>query len=250
VEGIFAELHAGLPKQGPGSDASTRRALALVPDLTPTPRVLDLGCGPGRQTLVLARETGGRVTAVDLEPSFLEEVRARAERAGLADRIETVRGDFGAPDVLEAWESAFDLVWCEGAVYCVGFAEGLAAWRRLLRPGGALAVSHVAWLADEPPERVRAFWDREYPDLASHEENLRVVAEQGYDLLGSFVLPDADWTEGYYDELEERIARLAERDLGEADRRVLSLEREEIDVFRERGGSYGYVFYAMRPSGS
>ncbi|NRA02079.1 MAG: hypothetical protein HRU00_05690 [Myxococcales bacterium] len=59
---VFWKLHQGLPKQGPGSDASTRRALALVPELPSAPRILDLGCGPGRQTLVLARETGGQLT--------------------------------------------------------------------------------------------------------------------------------------------------------------------------------------------
>ena len=44
-----------LPQQGPGSDASTLRALRMLGELPDAPRVLDLGCGPGRQTLALAR---------------------------------------------------------------------------------------------------------------------------------------------------------------------------------------------------
>ena len=55
---VFWKLHVGLAKQGPGSDESTRRALALVPELPLAPKILDLGCGPGRQSLVLVRETG------------------------------------------------------------------------------------------------------------------------------------------------------------------------------------------------
>ena len=47
----FWELHSGLPRQGPGTATSTRRALGLVPDIGPRTRVLDIGCGPGAQTL-------------------------------------------------------------------------------------------------------------------------------------------------------------------------------------------------------
>ena len=51
--------------------------------------VIDLGCGPGFFTLPLARMAGetGSVIAVDLQPEMLEQLRQRAERAGLAARI-------------------------------------------------------------------------------------------------------------------------------------------------------------------
>ena len=52
---LFFELFSGLPRQGPGSAASTRRALGLVPGVGPRTRVLDIGCGTGDQTMVLAR---------------------------------------------------------------------------------------------------------------------------------------------------------------------------------------------------
>ncbi|HEX8823356.1 MAG TPA: class I SAM-dependent methyltransferase, partial [Archangium sp.] len=55
----FFLLHTDLPREGPGSDDCTREALRrLRPWLPASPRVLDLGCGPGKQTLVLARELG------------------------------------------------------------------------------------------------------------------------------------------------------------------------------------------------
>lgn len=69
---VFQALRHRLPQQGPGSDASTRKALALVPGLPAAPCILDLGCGPGRQSLVLAEQSGGQVTAVDLQSAFLE----------------------------------------------------------------------------------------------------------------------------------------------------------------------------------
>jgi len=75
---IFYALFSGLPRCGPGSDASTRRAFSLLPPLPPNPKILDVGCGPGMQTLELARLAGGTVTAVDNHAPYLEELRRRA----------------------------------------------------------------------------------------------------------------------------------------------------------------------------
>jgi ubiquinone/menaquinone biosynthesis C-methylase UbiE len=67
---------------------------------------LDLGCGPGYFTLPMARMVGpeGHVIAVDLQPEMLRRLQARAQRAGLMERIvpaqctaETI-GDLGPAD--------------------------------------------------------------------------------------------------------------------------------------------------------
>ena len=89
----FFRLYRDLPRAGPGTDACTRRALDLVGELGPGPSVYDLGCGPGRQTLVLARELGSKVVALDLVLHFLEELRAAAEAAGLGALVDPRLGD-------------------------------------------------------------------------------------------------------------------------------------------------------------
>ena len=54
---LFLEIYGTLPRAGPGSTEDTLRALALVPG-DPRPKtVLDLGCGPGPQTVVLDRKS-------------------------------------------------------------------------------------------------------------------------------------------------------------------------------------------------
>ena len=60
----FFELHTGLPREGPGDDSITRRAVGLLPELPQDPVVIDAGCGPGGQTLVLASALGVKVTAI------------------------------------------------------------------------------------------------------------------------------------------------------------------------------------------
>jgi SAM-dependent methyltransferase len=241
---VFAELHGGLSQQGPGSDASTLRALGLVPYLPPAPRILDLGCGPGRQTLALARATDGHVTAVDTQPAFLAQLEAGAAEAGLAERI-TTRCE--SMDALALPDASFDLLWSEGALYSVGFERGLAALRRLLRPGGALAATELCWLVENPPAAARAFWQQAYPQLARREANRAVLEHAGYRVLADFVLPESDWWDGYYTELERRIAALRARRESDVDAlTALTHAQDEIDLKRAHPDAYGYVFFVAR----
>ena len=71
-------------------------------------RVLDVGGGDGRDAVPLA-EAGHHVTILDPAPSWLAEARRRAERAGVDDRVATVRGSL---DDLASVGRDFDLVLC------------------------------------------------------------------------------------------------------------------------------------------
>jgi SAM-dependent methyltransferase len=196
--------------------------------------------------LTLARATGGRVTAVDTWAPSLAVLRARAAERGLAQRIETLRQSMGA---LELGPRVFDLVWSESAVYTIGFDAALRAWRPLLAPGGALAISELAWLGPPAPARARRFWGSGYPAMRGHEANLEALSLAGYALAASFPLPDADWEEGYYAELSRRIPVLRARYAEPEARAVLDAAEEEIAVFRERAGSFSYVFYVASRAG-
>src|SRR5687767_8993578 len=110
----FFRLFSGLPRYGPGSDDSTREALRRLPGLPAAPRVMDLGSGCGRQTLVLARELGVPITAVDGHAPYLAELEAEAGRRGLRHLIRTRCADFGQ---LDDAPGSYELLWSEGAIY-------------------------------------------------------------------------------------------------------------------------------------
>ncbi|MFD8635494.1 GNAT family N-acetyltransferase [Streptomyces sp. NPDC059533] len=246
IEAFFT-LHHGLPRQAPGSDASTRHLLSLCGPLPKRPRVLDLGCGPGRSALLLAAEAGAdgaEVTAVDLHGPFLEELRAEARARGLADRVRTVRADMGALPAEEFPDGSFDLVWAEGSAYTIGFDTALARWRRLLAPGGTIVLTECEWTVAEPSPGARAFWDAQCP-LRSTAGNLAAAQSAGYRVLGVHHLPDSDWAE-YYGPLAERV-RTGSGAGSPAMEAALAATREELDVRARHGHEYGYTGYVLRP---
>ena len=243
---IFLDVQRGLPRQGPGCEASTRAALALCRGLPARPTILDVGCGPGMQTVVLATACDGVVTAVDTGREYLDQLQARAEAAGVADRIETLTADMTA---LPFEPARFDLIWSEGAAYVMGFAAALSAWRRFLKPGGFIAVSELVWLRPDPPAEVAAFFRDEYPAMTDVAANLETVRHAGYELLGHFTLPDAAWWDHYYTPLQAKLPALREKYAGDdAALRLIATTEREIDMRRRFGDCYGYEFFVGRAS--
>ena len=239
----FIELYGALPRGGPGDNASTRRAFEMMQHLPSEPRILDLGCGPGMQTVELLRLSGGTVVALDLLPQMIARVREAAECAGLIHRLETVQADMNEM----AFEPAsFDAVWSEGAIYFMGFEKGLAEVKRLVKPGGYVAVSEAVWLRPNPPQEAIEFWQA-YPDIDTVEKKLEIVARLGYENVEHFVLPASSWTELYYDPLASQVSEYEQKWKGipEAED-VLAEARQETAMFGKYSQCYSYAFFVMQ----
>lgn len=236
------ELHAGLPRQGPGDAAFTRRMLERLPPLPANPRIADFGCGSGAAALVLAEQLNALVTAVDLAASFLTALNRTANERGLAHLIHTVEADMSALD----WPAeSLDLLWSEGAAYHLTFEGALKTWRPLLPVGGLAVISELTLFADPLPDEVREFWTAGYPSAGSERENAGRAVSAGYEVLGIERLPQQAWWENYYGPLEHRIRELRPS-ASPAMQGVIAETETEIDLFRRNGESYGYSFYLLR----
>ncbi len=243
-EAVFAELHDDIPRGGPGAFEATRKAFRMLRELPEQPSILDLGCGPGVQTLDLARLTDGSITAVDNHKHFLARLRDAVAQRGLADRVTVLEQDMFR---LQFKPHSFDAIWAEGSIYIIGFETGLRAWRPLLKRPGYLAATEITWLKPDPPAELVAFWANEYPAMQDVEANLAAIHRSGYALSGYFTLPDSAWWEPYYEPIERKLpamrAKYREHPQSMA---VLQLEQTEIDLYRRYSAYYGYVFYVMR----
>ncbi len=111
-------------------------------DLNPSMRVIDVGCGPGRLTIPVARaiEPDGEVVALDIQEGMLERLRKRADAAGLKN-IRPVLGGIGQ---VEIESNSFDralLVTVLGEI-----PDREAALReiyRILNLGGILSITEI-----------------------------------------------------------------------------------------------------------
>lgn len=238
----FYELFEKLPRQGPGCRDATMRALGLLADLPANPMVLDIGCGSGMQTLVLAEELKTRIVAIDNHRPLLDTLNLSASQAGLD--IET--RELSMVEMPFAPES-FDLLWAEGSIFIIGLSNGLHDFARYLKPGGYLAFTELCWFVDNHPDEVRAFFAAEYPDIKTIAEVRQMAADSGYRVIDSFNLPDSAWWDDYYTPMLERIKELKPRNSGMAEAEVVYARCEaEIDMFRRHSACYGYTFFVLR----
>jgi len=238
----FFELFEDLPRQGPDCREATLRALALLKDLPPHPRVLDIGCGSGLQTLILAEELKTPILAIDNHRPVLDHLDRAARSRGLD--IET--REVSMIDTPFAPES-FDLLWAEGSLFIIGVARGLKDFRALLSRGGYLAFTELCWFEAEPPAEIRAYFDRVYPDISTVDEVRRMAVDTGYTVIETFHLPDSAWWDDYYTPMLERMKALKVRNQGVAEAEaVYAACEEEAEMFRRHSGSYGYAFFVLQ----
>jgi ubiquinone/menaquinone biosynthesis C-methylase UbiE len=110
--------------------------------IRPGDRVLDIGAGPGRFTIELAR-LGAEVVAADVSEHQLELHRERATAAGFEERVsERVVAD--VTDLARWDDASFDAAVCFGGPlsYVLEDAEqGVAELVRVTRPGGHVLLS-------------------------------------------------------------------------------------------------------------
>ena len=115
--------------------AAWDRILALVVPGHPGLEALDAGCGTGFLSFELASR-GHRVTGVDFAPAMIAEARRKAREREVAVRFEEADAER-----LPFAPGSFDLVISRHVLWTLPHPEAaIDEWKRVLRPGGRLAV--------------------------------------------------------------------------------------------------------------
>jgi len=143
----------------------------LLGRLGAAPRILDLGCGPGRDMAWLEAR-GASVVGLDVSAGML----------GAARRV--VRGELVQADMRELPlpDGSFDAVWCMAALLHVPKAEAhgvLGEMRRVVRDRGLLALGvkqgdGEGWVEGPPG------WDPRYFALYEVDELVALLADAGF----------------------------------------------------------------------
>lgn len=232
----FFTLHRDLPREGPGEASDVVWAMDVA-GTGPRALIADVACGPGGDIAALLQGAPeGHITALDKTAHFVDAARVRW---GGDPRVTVLRAD------MSTIANAYDLIWCAGAVYFLGVETALRAWRKSVRPGGAIAFSEACWFTETPSDAARDFWARENPAMTNARGIGAQIAAAGYDIVDQRHLSDAAW-EAYYTPLDARIATLrpgADKSLN----RVLDNAAAEAASWRAHRGEFGYLLSVVRP---
>jgi demethylmenaquinone methyltransferase/2-methoxy-6-polyprenyl-1,4-benzoquinol methylase len=124
------------------------RSIIQALQLPPASHGLDVGCGIGLQTLLLAEAVGpaGHITGVDILPELLRHADDLVVKAGLSGRIKYQEADMSR---LPFAGATFDWVW---SADCAGYPAGelqplLRELMRVVRPGGSIIL--LAWSSQQ-----------------------------------------------------------------------------------------------------
>ena len=145
-------------------------------------RVLEMGCGLGRLTFLLA-EMGAHVTATDLSDEALRVTQERMRHYGVADRVECLNI---AAENLPFPPASFDLVVGSYILHHIEIEEAGRQISRVLKPGGTGLF--LEWMEWPPFDRLRRMTLRLFPyqDGEDVTEDERKMTDADLERLGRF----------------------------------------------------------------
>ena len=238
------ELCEALPRSGPGDNEYTRRAFKTIAEFHIPPTILDIGCGQGMQTIELAKISNGKIIALDNHQPFLDLLMKQAKKEKIEDKI--IIKAMSMLD-MDFEEETFDIIWSEGALYFMGFQDGLKRCHQLLKDKGYLAVTELLYTVPNPPNPVVEYFESEYPDIKNIEENIETIKKEGFNLISNFTLPESAWLNTYYLPIEKEIPRLNKKYQGnEVALSIFEGFRNEVDFYKKYSKFYGYEFFIMQ----
>ncbi|HMA00455.1 MAG TPA: class I SAM-dependent methyltransferase [Steroidobacteraceae bacterium] len=143
-DGLAAVCAYGMPEfYNRAIHSEQRRALAPWLNVPPGTRVLDVGCGVGRWSRLLA-ERGAAVVGVDLSPTMIAEARRRAMQDGVLQRCRFSVGDLSSLELGERFDVILAVTVLQHILDQAALAAALLAMSTHLAPGGRMILLEAA----------------------------------------------------------------------------------------------------------
>lgn len=196
------------------------KALKLICEID-NPDVLDVGCGTGVPSIILAELTNGNITGVDIDKEALKILESKIADKGLERRISTVNCSMSE---MKFPESSFDIIWAEGSIAVMGFDKGLVAWKPFLKSNGYLVV---------------------HDDSEGFDDKAGSIPGCGFKLIDHFFISKDEWRKLYYNYLESEINKkylMKNIKPDEEGKKLIN----ELNIFREDRQKYSSVYYILK----
>jgi 2-polyprenyl-3-methyl-5-hydroxy-6-metoxy-1,4-benzoquinol methylase len=160
-EGLAAVCAYGMPDfYNRMIQRTQRRALAPWLQVSAGTRVLDIGCGVGRWSRLLASR-GARVTGIDLSPTMIETARHGARRTGLEERCQFALGDVASLALGERYDLVLAVTVLQHILEPARLREAVLRIAAHLTPSGGAVLLEAAPLHARPRCNSAVFVARE-----------------------------------------------------------------------------------------
>jgi cyclopropane fatty-acyl-phospholipid synthase-like methyltransferase len=192
----------------------TERALSSIPELD-NPIILDIGCGTGIPTILLAEKYKGTVYAVDIDAPSLEVLEEKIENQIFHSKTVVLNDSLLN---LSKFKLKFNIILAEGVLNVVGFNRGLRIFLENLKNPGYLII-HDEYQNDS-------------------QKRMRFNKNQ-LDLVASFKLDKNIWWNEYYSCLEKKIDEIGNNSL-------FHKEINEINEYKINPEKFESIFYVLK----
>lgn len=204
-----------------GCEAATLHALNLFEKLSDDAEIVDIGCGTGAHTFLLAQHLPGHINAVDIFPEMIVELLGKVRDKQLQTKITGVIAPF---DNLPFGKSSVDLIWAENTISLVGFQKALKQWKELVKPGGTIAFTIKTWLTGERPPEIQDYANRYFSDTGTIPAYSEILQKCGYEPVAHFIARSHSFREGYREHFSALVPLLLQK----------YIRRQAIDTFLRR----------------
>jgi ubiquinone/menaquinone biosynthesis C-methylase UbiE len=237
---LIIDFFKDFERLGPGDDEQSKKALRKI-NFNNDSRILDVGCGTGAQSILLAKETNAEIIAVDFLQPFLDTLNKKIQTLGL--NIKTICSNM---DKLPFGEKTFDIIWSEGAIYNIGFKYGINYLKKFIKANGYLVITEMSWLLDKRPNELEDYWQIMYAGIDTIENKLQQLLDAGYKIIDYFILPNYCW-DNYYEPIKNKECIFFER-YGNKKEVIEFIEEgvTEREMYKKYNEYYGYVFYIIQ----
>ncbi|OBU16391.1 methyltransferase [Photobacterium aquimaris] len=233
----FESIFYGLDRLGPSDDDDSLQALHALP--INTGNALDVGCGKGLTTCLLAHHSDFSLTALDNDEYHLSCLKEKIKHQPINERITTRCSSMMA---MPFEEQQFDVIWAEGSAYIMGVNNALKQWQRFLKPHGYVVISDLVWLTETPSIEAYEFWQKNYPDMTSKQQRTTDIINAGYEVITSFTQSEKSWL-NYLVPIKQKLNDIDDNDYKS---NAVNDLRQEIHIHDQYLGEYGYHLFVLK----
>ena len=181
------------------------------------PMILDVGCGSGVPTLMLAEKYNGKITAVDIDTKSIDVFREKVKELNLFNRITLSNSSLFD---MKVKDNQYDLILAEGLLNVVGFQKGFLRLTELLKRKGFIII---------------------HDEFQNQNGKIEFIKNNGCKILDSFVLDEHVWWNNYFKCLEKEISSI----INEGILKLFKSDLQEIAMFKKNPSRYKSIYYII-----